>query len=113
MKNLAELIEMVETAKRTDTNDFLRHGGFDAYTEAMEFLEKNSEEAMRIILSKISEKDFVRLMGVVKSFTLSAMLSHGEGPNILMAQMNGRELDGFTHTIVLSVIGLLISEEIL
>lgn len=76
-----------------------------------ETLDANAEKAKEIILAKISEKTFVELARVVQNGTLTALASAGDF-ELLDAHMSG-VLKGYTHTVILATIGILIEEEVL
>lgn len=100
--------EMSEMANK------IANGGFgeSEFGDAMETLYSCADQAKEVVLGKISEKDFVGFCRFVKDVALSAALVKGNGRNLLLAEMSG-ELDGLLDTYFLSVLGLLMQEEVL
>ncbi len=74
-------------------------------------LEKDMDVAKDIILAKMSERDLVNFMLMVQKMAVTACMMSGS-KFILQADISG-ELQGYTHSVVLSVIGALIQDEIL
>lgn len=89
-------------------------GGFGEaeFGDAMKTLYSCVDQAKEVVLGKISEEDFVSFCRFVKKAVLSAALVKGNGGNLLLAEMSG-ELDGLLDTYFLSVLGLLMQEEVL
>lgn len=67
--------------------------------------------AKSTILEKMPEGDVVKTMLIVQKFVSGIGASQGKA-GILMAEMDG-SLQGYTHTVVLTTIGLLMDEEVL
>lgn len=81
-------------------------------SESIEELSSVSDIAKEIILGKISEKEFIRLMDMIQNITTAtAVLTTGE-TGLLAANMDG-SLQAYTHSVVLCVIGELIQDEVL
>jgi hypothetical protein len=80
-------------------------------SELIKLLSESARQSENIILHSVSEKDFVGMCRMVKFTVMSIMLANGEGQALALADKMG-ELDGLLDTYVLSVIGLLIREEI-
>lgn len=59
----------------------------------------------------VNEKDFVRFMLIVQKAIVAKMVSDGEVSMLLADQDDS--LKGYTHTIVMVVLGALIDEEVL
>ena len=76
-----------------------------------ESFEESAEKGKALVLNSISEKDFVLLARAAQNAVLSAMVLNGKD-ELLEAHMEG-ELVGYTHTIVLSIIGILFNEGVL
>ena len=69
------------------------------------------KQSKEMILGKISEEDFVGVCRTVKGACLSACLANGVGRSVLLAELAG-ELDGLLDTYFLSVLGLLMQDEV-
>jgi hypothetical protein len=78
--------------------------------EKTEDFERLSSMARDFLLERMEEKDFVRFMLVVQKAVLASMLSEGDF-SLLLADQGS--LQPYTHTVVLTVIGALIEDEIL
>lgn len=81
------------------------------FRDLMETLYSCIEQSKKVILGRVSEKDFVGFCRMVKSTALSSALADGNGKSLLLAEMAG-ELDGMLDTYFLAVLGLLMQEEI-
>lgn len=77
-----------------------------------EYLNKKTEEGERIIVSKMKEEHFVRVVREVKRSLMVTLLHNESGALLTMADMAG-ELDAYTHTIILSVLAILAEEEVI
>lgn len=75
-------------------------------------LEESAEKSRELITNKISERMFSEIARVVQCNTLSAMISNGSGFELLESHANG-DLRGYTHTIFLAILGILMDEEVL
>jgi hypothetical protein len=76
--------------------------------EAGEYIDQMSEKGKEIILQRIGEEEFVRLIREVDGIVGGA----SESPALLMAKMTG-ELQPYVHTLFLAVLAILIEEEVL
>ena len=74
-------------------------------------LENDAETAKNTIISKISEEELVKLMLMIQKCVVTVSAIQGDSA-ILLADIQG-ELQAYTHTVVLSVIGVLIEDEVL
>jgi len=79
--------------------------------EILELLIESANQSKKIILESVSEKDFVGMCRIVKFAAMAAMLSKGEGQAIVLAD-KAEELDGMLDTYALSILGILMREEI-
>jgi hypothetical protein len=85
----------------------------DEHLEKMgDYLNQKSEEGTKIVLSRMNEEDFVRMVREVKRSLMVSMLSQEQGGLLTMADMAG-DLDAYTHTIILSVLAILAEEEVI
>lgn len=92
----------------------------DMFTEEMtqkiadvrEELSKCADLASETVLSRLSEGDFVKLMLMVQKSTIAALAADGYF-TLVQADMASKELQAYTHSVILATIGLLIQEEIL
>ena len=76
-----------------------------------EDFERLSSMARDFLLERMEEKDFVRFLLVVQNSVLATMAAMGDF-SLLLANET-KELQSYTHTVVLTVIGALIEDEIL
>ena len=67
--------------------------------------------AQKVLEERITEKELVRYLLGVQKTSVAALMSQGE-MSIFAADADG-SLNAYTHTIVLTVIGALIEDEIL
>ena len=74
------------------------------------YLEQRTAEAQSAVLEKISEKDFCTVMGLIQTTVLAAMVLDGQGLGLITESKYG-DLDGFTHTISLAILGIAMDEE--
>lgn len=103
--NIKQMSEMVNKIKDGGVSEA-------EFGDAMETLYSCIDQAKEVVLGKISEKDFVSFCRFVKNAVLSVALVKGNGGNLLFAEMSG-ELDGLLDAYFLSVLGLLMQEEVL
>ena len=74
-------------------------------------LRDDTEVATSTILASMTEEQFVKLLLMIQKMSVSLGVAEGE-TQVLKADMSG-ELQGYTHTVVLAVIGELIQDEVL
>ena len=92
----------------------------DMFTEEMmqkiagvrEELSSCANLASETVLSRLSEGDFVKLMLMVQKSTIAALAADGHFA-LVQADMMSKELQAYTHFVILATIGLLIQEEVL
>lgn len=107
------LLEKYRTMSKMGLKEVM-NGGFDAieFSDKMgEYVNEISEKAQQVILEKADERDFVQAINAIVSTTIFAMLQEGRTSQLKF--MMGDDLQPFVHTITLSIIGMLIDEEIL
>jgi hypothetical protein len=74
-------------------------------------MEKASNDAQKFVLERISEGDFVKLLAAIEKIVVAEGVAGGE-TSLLLCEMKN-ELQAYTHSVVLTAIGLLIQDEIL
>ena len=77
----------------------------------LSLLDESASQSRKIILERVPEKEFVGMCRMVKLVLMSIMLANGEGQALVLAEKMG-ELDSLLDTYVLSVVGLLMREEV-
>ena len=70
-----------------------------------------ADSAQKVLEERITEKELVRYLLGVQKTSVAALMSQGE-MSIFAADADG-SLNAYTHTVVLTVIGALIEDEIL
>lgn len=103
--------EIYDAIKGASADNLFSDQLYDMSRESLTEFERAAENAKNIILGSIDEREFVKLMMMAQKITVSAGLLDGNRQTFL-ADMSG-ELQGYTHTVVLAVIGALIEDEIL
>jgi cellobiose-specific phosphotransferase system component IIB len=74
-------------------------------------MEQASDEAKKLILEKLSEGDFVKLLAAIEKVVVAECVAGGE-TSLLLCEMKN-ELQAYTHSVVLTAIGFLVQDEIL
>lgn len=86
--------------------------GMDELSEKEDYMNECSENARKIILERISEADFVRVINeVIASVGIGATIEN-ESIGLLLAQSEG-SLAPYSHTLLLVVIGILFDNDII
>lgn len=80
----------------------------DRAVEMMGYFEDRREEAESRIKERISEKNLAVIFNAVQSATLTAMMAQGDGYSLLLDK---DALQGYSHTILLVVLGMAMDEE--
>lgn len=110
--SIKQINEMYERLKNSQNGEAIADPSFsNKIIDLISELNNHSEVSKNVVLSVMSEEEFVHLMLMVQKMVVAAMAMNGEF-SIMQADLD-RSLQEYTHTVVLSVIGLLISEEIL
>jgi len=109
---LDQIIEWVEDNKRTPNSPEEILKKTEEIANLIGSLSDLSEMSKEIVLRKISEEKLVRLMRAVEKMVVFAMSVRGEGENLILP-LASNELDGYTHSVVLATLGILINEEVL
>lgn len=107
--NLRAILEFQDKIK---TGDLTEKELDDHLEEMSKYLNDKSEKGKEIILNRMKEENFVRLVDEVRSIMLSGMMDDGVGGLLVLSNMSG-ELEAYTHTIILSVLAILAEEEVI
>lgn len=75
-------------------------------------MDADAESAKQVVLHSLSEEKFVDYVEAVQAAILTSMISQGNGKGLFRSHING-DLKGYTHTVVLTVIGTLFREGVL
>lgn len=103
--------KMLEIQKRLEEN--FDEDEFEKYfDDAGEYIDQKAEEGKRILLERIDEESFVRLMREVNNITLTSLNSQGGGGFLALANATG-EIQIYTHTLFLTILAILIEEEVI
>lgn len=81
------------------------------YNEAKQSLEKNALDAKSTIIAKIPEEKLVDAISIVQHIATSIVAAQGD-MSLMESQMRG-VLQPYTHTVVLTVLGILMEEEVI
>jgi len=84
----------------------------DEVDQIREYLDKMTDNGKDIVLSKMDENDFVNVIDVIENVVLASMLVEGKAHSLLLEKMSG-SLRGFSHTLILSILGILADEEVI
>jgi len=114
---IKELIDLNETIGGESPEEFFSNPknileSVRAIKRITDTLEMDSLNAKEIILKKMAEETFVDLASVVENAILTSMISNGIGLDFVRSHANG-ELRAYTHTVFLSILGALISDEVI
>lgn len=109
--NIKDIVELYDSVRGASSVDEALEKNQGVGIELIKSLSGKADIATDVILSRIPGEDLVKFLKIVQDAVVSAMVLSGEN-KILLPAVSG-ELSGYTHTIVLTVIGLLIEEEIL
>jgi len=108
---ISDLIEFYENVEKSSSlEDFKQN--FDNISEVGEYMNQMADNGKAIVLEKISEKKFVKAVGVIRSFLLSSMLVGGVGSSLTVAEISG-DLKPYTDTVTLTILGMLADEEVI
>ena len=92
-------------------NEDLAENKMDSILKLIESFTESTDIGKKQILNSITEAQFVDLARAAQNSTLCAMVTNGEF-GLLESHMDG-SLKGYTHTVVLSIIGILFNEGVL
>jgi hypothetical protein len=106
--NIKDILDFEEKASNGYIPEFEIEEHLDRLSE---YLSQKAEEGKDIVVSKMSEETFVRLIREVKRALMVTMLSNKSGGLLTIADMAG-ELDPFIHTAFLSILAILAEEEV-
>lgn len=110
---IKDLIAMEEKMSKVETLFEAISGGdiTSEYSEAKRSLEANALRAKEVITAKFTEEQAVRAMEMVEKTVVAIMSSQGD-QTLLAAQLSGA-LQTYTHTIVLTMMGVFMEEEVI
>jgi hypothetical protein len=107
-----DMQKMIEFEDRLDA-DYVGEEELEAYLrETADYLNQKSEQGMKIILSKMKEEDFTKMVRGAGNLIVSGMNSEGFGDLLNYAKLDG-SFELYTHTIILSVLAILADEEVI
>lgn len=109
VKNIDQLISQMENFEPDLENPASK---IQEINDMIGFLVECTNLSKDVVLSRISEKKMVKIMRVLQRMTVFAAASDGEGMTLIAPMVSG-ELDGYTHSVILATIGVLIKEEVL
>lgn len=109
VKNIDQLISQMENFEPDLENPASK---IQEISDMIGFLVECTNLSKDVVLSRISEKKMVQIMRVIQRMTVFAAASDGEGMTLIAPMVSG-ELDGYTHSVILATIGVLIKEEVL
>lgn len=87
------------------------NGTVNQYQKAKDSLEQNALQAKSVLLAKMTEKDLVEAMFAVQSIVVAAIAANGD-ESLIEAQIKGT-LQPYTHTLILTFLGILMEEEVI
>lgn len=105
IKTCAELMGRVIDKGGIEANDL------ENITKSTEEFNRLADMAKEFLTERVAEKEFTRFLLFVQKTVVAVMLSEGESL-IVFADQDG-SLKGYTHTVILTVIGALIEDEVL
>ena len=100
--NIQKAVDFIETGFLEKESD----------TAVSEYLIKCSRAGEDFIKSKISEQSFVKFLAFVKALTIISAQKSGVGSSLLDSDRLG-ELTGYTHALIITVLGALVEDEAL
>ena len=109
VKNIDQIISWMEGFQPNLESPLAQ---IEEINEVIDFLTKGTDMSKEVISNKISEERIVKIMRCVQKMTVFAAVTSGEGTSLLIPMASG-ELEGYTHTVILATIGILIEEEVL
>lgn len=86
--------------------------GFRELTEIGEYFNRRVEQAVRVIGRRLEEDSLHGLVSTAQTLMLTTLVTNGGGEGLSLALEEG-ELTGYTNSVVLGVIGVLLDEEVL
>lgn len=106
--NLKEIIEFQIRAEKGDVTN----NEVDNHISGVgEYIDSKSKQGMDVIVSRMGEEKFVRLVREIQRYSIMSMGEEGMGTFLILADMDG-SLKPLIHTMILSVLGVLIDEEV-
>ena len=109
--NIDQIVSAYEEINSESFEDAFSKKSADREEELIKEFRKSFRISKDIILQSIDEVKFTKFMTMVQKTTVAVCALRGN-ENLAIADLSG-ELYGYTHTVVLTIIGALIQEEIL
>lgn len=103
----SSLLNLADVTEQLGVSDEMQSG----ITDALKDLGDAAEYGRDLILKRMDEKEFVRLLMVQQGLLVAFSASEGQ-IGIFAADKEG-SLQGYTHSIILSTIAMLIEEGVL
>jgi hypothetical protein len=100
IKNILDFFEKMKS-RTADEGDMC---------ELTNYLGGRADEAQKVILENISERELCSVMSVVKAAVMASMILDGAGVGLVLEDAKG-DLEGFVHTISLAMLGIAMDEE--
>lgn len=80
--------------------------------EIANLIEVETDKAKEVVVERMGEKKFCELADALRAHAMSALISNGHGFSLLESSISG-DLKAFSDTFVFSVLGMLMSDEVI
>jgi len=108
-----DLVDFVDQKRGQSIEEAMSSSNSEIINQMMRYMDNKSEEAKALILEKMSEKDFVNIISLIDSMVLAEMTMHNKGTMLVLSKMGNDGFQEFTHTLILTVLGILVDEEVI
>ena len=108
-----DLVDFVNQKQGQSIEEAMSSSNSEIINQMMRYMDNKSEEAKALILEKMSEKDFVKIISLIDSTILAGMTMHNKGVYLVLSKMEDDGFQEFTHTLILTVLGILVDEEVI
>ena len=105
------LKEIIEFQKRAEDGDVTDNEIDNHIAKVGEYIESKAKQGMDVVVSGMGEEKFVRLVREFEKCNVTLMGEEGIGAFLMLAGLDG-SLKPLLHTMILSVLGVLIDEEV-
>lgn len=95
-----------------EKSDTLSDSDLDVATQIREYASAMADSGKSIVVEKLTEAKFSKTVAVLESALLAEMIANGQGKGILLEKMSG-SLQAFSHTLILTMLGILADEEVI
>lgn len=110
--NMQGLLKYHHEQVNMSVEECLTQNDGDRLMVMTEYAYKMSESGKEIVLSAVKEEDFVKIIDVIENMVLASIMTNGKGKGLLLEKMQG-SLQGFSHTMILTILGILADEEVI